>query len=295
MIDPEDQIAAEIAAAEARGEDPYADRASAEPEEKQAESTTEPQAKEPEPEAANPADPVEQVQSEDPEKAGDDDSKPEDNEQAAEKVVSQQPTTFQTSMPADYKAQRTVLVGEKAALMQKLLDGELSSEAFAAEEARISDALEDLTAQRIRAETLQEANIQTQAAFQKQEIKNLVESKKSEVDYASDTKAQKQFDIALKSIASDADNANLSYTQIITEAHKVVMALRGISKPKAGVTQRPKREAPQPPQTLSGLPTAASNSAKSVERTLAELSGDDLERAFDALPKSELDRINKLS
>lgn len=295
IIDPEDQIAAEIAAAEARGEDPYADKASAEPEEKQAESTTEPQAKEPEPEAANPADPVEQVQSEDPEKAGDDDSKPEANEQAAEKVVSQQPTTFQTSMPADYKAQRTVLVGEKAALMQKLLDGELSSEAFAAEEARISDALEDLTAQRIRAETLQEANIQTQAAFQKQEIKNLVESKKSEVDYASDTKAQKQFDIALKSIASDADSANLSYTQIITEAHKVVMALRGISKPKAEVTQRPKREAPQPPQTLSGLPTAASNSAKSVERILAELSGDDLERAFDALPKSELDRINKLS
>jgi hypothetical protein len=41
------------------------------------------------------------------------------------------------------------------------------------------------------------------------------------------------------------------------------------------------------------LPTAASGNAKSVERSLAELSGDDLERAFNSLPKAELDRLLK--
>ena len=66
--------------------------------------------------------------------------------------------TYQTELPADYQAQRGVLLKEKALAMKKLIDGELDLEAFSVIESRVSNALEDLTAQRIRSETLSEAN-----------------------------------------------------------------------------------------------------------------------------------------
>ena len=74
--------------------------------------------------------------------------------------------TYQTELPADYQAQRGVLLKEKALAMKKLIDGELDLEAFSVVESRVSNALEDLTAQRIRSETLSEANVQNQQAMQ---------------------------------------------------------------------------------------------------------------------------------
>ncbi len=278
-IDPEDQVAADIAAAEARGEDPFADKPAA-TEPVPAGTPAEPAPAEPTPEAAAPAEPAE----------------PED-QPAAEapkaEPVNQPPTTFQTSIPADYKAQRAALVGEKAALMQKLMEGELDAEAFSAEESRLSDALEDLTAQRIRAETLQEANVQTQAAFQQREIQKLIANTKTEVDYAADAKAQRQFDMALQAVGQDPDNAGKEFTELLSQAHTVVLALRGVMRKAPDKAERPDRPVPQAPQTLAGLPTAASSGAKTVERTLAELSGDELEHAFDVLPKGELQRLLK--
>ena len=285
-IDPEDQVAADIAAAEARGEDPFADKPAT------AEAPTEPAPTEtpaaPEAPAAQEAEAAAPEVPKAPEASA-------VSEAPKAEPSSQPPTTFQTSIPADYKAQRSALVTEKAALMQKLMEGELDAEAFAAEESRISDALEDLTAQRIRAETLQEANVQTQAAFQQREIQKLIANTKAEVDYATDAKAQRQFDMALQAVGQDPDNAGKDYADLLNQAHTVVMALRGVmhKETEPAKATRPDRTVPQPPQTLAGLPTAASSGAKSVERTLAELTGDDLERAFDSLGKAELQRLLK--
>lgn len=289
-IDPEDQVAADIAAAEARGEDPFADKPAA-----PAEATAEPAPAEAP--AAPAAAPAAEVAAPEVPKAPEAPAVAEEPKVEPVKAdpINPPPTTFQTSIPADYKAQRSALVTEKAALMQKLMEGELDAEGFAAEESRISDALEDLTAQRIRAETLQEANVQTQAAFQQREIQKLIASTKTEVDYATDTKAQRQFDMALQAVGQDPDNAGKDYAELLNQAHTVVMALRGVMRkePEPAKAERPTRTAPQPPQTLAGLPTAASSGAKSVERTLAELTGDDLERAFDSLGKAELQRLLK--
>ena len=276
MTDPEDQVAADIAAAEARGEDPYADKPA---------TADAPQVAAPEPEQ------VSQVTLPTPETAP-------VTQPVAEpepEPVRAQPI-YKTALPDDYKAQRTALVTQKSELMGKLMDGTIDSEAFSVEEARISDALDDLTAQRIRAETLQEANTQTQAAHQQREIQQLIARAKTDVDYLADPKAQRQFDTALGMVSQDPDNAQRSYADLIDEAHKVVLAMRGVVRttaPGKAPEPRPERQAAQPPQTLSGLPTAASSYGKSVERTLAELSGDDLERAFDALPKGELARMLK--
>ena len=135
--------------------------------------------------------------------------------------------TYQTELPADYQAQRGVLLKEKALAMKKLIDGELDLEAFSVIESRVSNALEDLTAQRIRSETLSEANVQNQQAMQQSEIRRLIARAKADVDYSKDTKAQKNFDVALRTLQADPDNAALEFGDLVDEAHRVVLALRG--------------------------------------------------------------------
>ncbi len=135
--------------------------------------------------------------------------------------------TYQTELPADYQAQRGVLLKEKALAMKKLIDGDLDLEAFSVIESRVSNALEDLTAQRIRSETLSEANVQNQQAMQQSEIRRLIARAKSDVDYSKDTKAQKNFDVALRTLQADPDNAALEFGDLVDEAHRVVLALRG--------------------------------------------------------------------
>ena len=135
--------------------------------------------------------------------------------------------TYQTELPADYQAQRSVLLKEKSLAMKKLIDGELDLDAFSVIESRVSNALEDLTAQRIRSETLSEANMQNQQAMQQSEIRRLIARAKADVDYSKDTKAQKNFDVALRTLQADPDNAALEFGDLVDEAHRVVLALRG--------------------------------------------------------------------
>ena len=135
--------------------------------------------------------------------------------------------TYQTELPADYQAQRSVLLKEKSLAMKKLIDGELDLDAFSVIESRVSNALEDLTAQRIRSETLSEANVQNQQAMQQSEIRRLIARAKADVDYSKDTKAQKSFDVALRTLQADPDNAALEFGDLVDEAHRVVLALRG--------------------------------------------------------------------
>ena len=292
-MDPEDQVAADIAAAEARGEDPFADKAPGE------QPATTDAAPGDEADAPEVPDADDSAVTDEPAKATEPAAEAGAQEQQAQADDEQgdapKPTAYVVSMPGDYKAQRTELLKAKADAMKALMDGEMDAEEFAAKESEISDKLEDLTAQRIRAETLQEANTQTQAVYQQREIQKLIRTAKSDgLDYTKDPAAAKQFDTALAVISADPDNKGADYAELISEAHQMVMSRRGLkAAAPAKTTEAPKRTGPQPPQTLSGLPTAASGNAKSVERTLAELSGDDLERAFNSLPKAELDRLLK--
>ena len=99
---------------------------------------------------------------------------------------------YKAELPADHKAQRTELLKAKADAMRKLMDGEMTADEFATEELRVTEALEDLAATRIRAETLQEANAQSQQVYQARTIQRLIAKTKAEVDYATDTAAQQQ-------------------------------------------------------------------------------------------------------
>ena len=225
--------------------------------------------------------------------------------------------TYQTELPADYQAQRGVLLKEKSLAMKKLIDGELDLEAFSVIESRVSNALEDLTAQRIRSETLSEANVQNQQAMQQSEIRRLIARAKADVDYSKDTKAQKSFDVALRTLQADPDNAVLEFGDLVDEAHRVVLALRGgvarvdatvpvaaavtvpvvapvVKETKAVKAATPvapvavasekvpdRQPAEKAPVTLRGLPVASTpNSNGDVIEQMSRLSGQAYQDAF---------------
>jgi len=238
---------------------------------------------------------------------------PEPVKETAKEAPEPQIPTYQTELPADYQEQRGVLLKEKALAMKKLIDGELDLEAFSAIESRVSNALEDLTAQRIRSETLSEANVQNQQAMQQSEIRRLIARAKADVDYSKDTKAQKSFDVVLRTLQADPDNAALEFGDLVDEAHRVVLALRGgvgkvqvdpavaaavvasavkeakvvkAATPAAPVAvaseKVPDRQpAEKAPVTLRGLPVASTpNSNGDVIEQMSRLSGQAYQDAF---------------
>lgn len=262
----EQQALADIAAATARGEDVFGD--------------DEPIV------AAGPDTDEDPDSSVDAAQAGTAEAAPADPVEPEEplELANQQPTTYKAEVPADYKAQRTELLKAKADAMKRLMDGEIDAEEFATVEGELADKLEDLTAQRIRAETLQEANAQSQATYQEREIQKLIRSAKGEVDYTTDQSAARQFDTALAMISADPDNRGADYADLIANAHKMVLALRGL-KPAAAQPRKPGAEAPV---TLRSLPAAATSQTNGgIVDQLSRLKGPAYEAAFQKLSPAQ--------
>lgn len=204
-----------------------------------------------------------------------------------ERLANEQPQMFKAELPADFKAKRTELTKAKAEAMKQLMDGEIDAEAYAVIDAELADKLEDLTAARIRAETLQEANTQNQEAYQRREIQKLIRSAKGTVDYT-DAVAIKQFDRALAVVASDPDNEGADYADLIADAHKMVLALRGVKQAPAKVKHEPRGPGGEAPVTLRNLPAASTpNVSGGVAEQLARLSGPAYEAAFAKLSPAQ--------
>lgn len=281
--DPEDQIAAEIAAMEAKGLDPYADRVTDAPDEGAPDAVAPEAAADVAPAQADDQQPAAPKVADVPPTAAQD----------AQPVASTAPQTYRADMPADLAAKRTELLAAKAEAMKQLMDGVIDAEKYADEESRISEELEGITLARARAETLAEVNRQTAEGYQANVISALVARTKTEIDYASDTDAQQTFDRALRLVASEPDAAGKDFAQIADEAHRMVMARRGVAPAAPSTTGRaaPDRTPPKPPITLGGLPTAAASGTKSISEVAGRLTGDDLEQAFDALPDADLKKL----
>ena len=198
----------------------------------------------------------------------------------------EQPMQYQAEVPADYPAKRAELVKAKADAMRKLLNGEVDADEFAAEDARISGELEELSAARIRAETLQDANRQASVMYQQQALKRLVTKVKGDVDYAADESARKQFDTALKVLAADGDGRD--FAELIDEAHAIVSARRGIATAKAPqATPATRKPDGTPPVTLRGIPSASTPNTGSVVDQLARLKGPAYEAAYARLTPAQ--------
>lgn len=273
MSTPEDLKALEaIAAAQAAGQDPFGDD---EP------LTVEADADEPASEAAPEA---EQAEADAP--AAVEEQAEADPAPAAASTEAAELPTYKAEVPQDYKAQRAELMKAKADAMKQLMDGEIDAETFAAEDMRVAEALEDLAAARIRAETLQEANAQSQQAYQARAIQRLIANAKSEVDYAADATAQKQFDTSLQVLAAQPDNAGKDFADLIEDAHKMVKAMRGVQTPaKAPASDR--KPAGDVPVTLRSLPSASTPNTGGVIEQIARLKGPAYEAAYAKLTPAQ--------
>lgn len=282
MTTPEERKALDaIASAEAAGKDPFGDDEplNAEPDVDVGAEDGEPPAQaESEPEAEQGA----------ADEAGADVGQVDEPEPVAEGAEPAELPAYKAEVPSDYKAQRAELQRQKAEAMKKLMDGEIDAEAFAVEESRVSDALEDLAAARIRAETLQEANAQSQEAYQARAIQRLIANAKSEVDYAADAAAQKQFDTSLQVLAAQPDNAGKDFADLIEDAHKMVKAMRGVQTPaKAAAPAQERKPAGDAPVTLRSLPSASTPNTGGVIEQIARLKGPAYEAAYAKLTPAQ--------
>lgn len=270
---PEDQKTLDaIAAAEAAGQDPFGDD---EP------LTVEAEADADQPDAEAEAQAAADAEAEQGAEAAQAEPEPEQPEPVAMPA-------YKAELPADHKAQRTELLKAKADAMRKLMDGEMTSEEFATEEMRVTEALEDLAAARIRAETLQEANAQSQEAYQARAIQRLIANAKSEVDYAADAAAQKQFDTSLQVLAAQPDNAGKDFADLIEDAHKMVKAMRGVQTPaKAAAPAQERKPAGDAPVTLRSLPSASTPNTGGVIEQIARLKGPAYEAAYAKLTPAQ--------
>lgn len=295
--DPEDQIAAEIAAMEAKGLDPYADRAPAEQAEPAPEAVTEPEATEDAADEAADEAPATVETTATAEQKTEPTAEAWDKDALAEiaNPTSHAPQTYRAEVPADLAAKRTELTTAKAEALEKLMSGEIDAKEYAAEESRVAAELENLTLARARAETLAEVNRQTTESYQGNVIRALVARTKNEINYLADPGSQQKFDTALKLVAMEPEYAGKDFAEIADEAHRIVMARAGkvATKALAGPKPAPDRTPPTPPVTLSGLPIAAASGTKSVTEVVGRLSGDDLEKAMDSLNDVELRKLMK--
>lgn len=191
--------------------------------------------------------------------------------------------------PAEFKAKRTEQIGIKAKALKDLMDGVIEPEEYSRIEAEVADALDALTVQR----TLHEANVQTEQQTQESALDKIITAAKKagEVDYRTDAKAAKQFDTAMTMLADDGETR--SYAELAADAHKAVLAIRGIKKAAptaeeaaaaaAALAAKP-RENGKGPMTLRNLPAAEiANSGGGWKDQLATLSGQAYEEAFSKL------------
>jgi hypothetical protein len=171
-----------------------------------------------------------------------------------------------------------------------MMDGEIDKVEYKAIKSRVTDSLEVLRSQQIRAETLQEVNTQSAAQSQAAVIKALIHNTKAEVSYATDAKAQRQFDMALGQVSADPDMAGKSFKELTDEAHKVVLALRGIVKTSNKTAEELAADAAarmpggKAPVTLRSIPPAATaNTGGNITEALSRLSGQEYEAAYSKL------------
>lgn len=164
--------------------------------------------------------------------------------------------------PAKIAEQLAEVDQKQAEAFKKLMDGETSQEDYE----KTSRELRAQERKLVSAQTLHEANVQAEAANQRTVYENIAKQAAAQgVNYATDPKAQAQFDACMNIEANDPANADKSFAELASLAHEGVLGMRGISKAPVlpALSEATAKPAPAPapkpqiPQTLGSVPAAA--------------------------------------
>lgn len=214
------------------------------------------------PPAADPA-PAADAAAEDP------DNQP-DNQPATATVTA----TYEAKLPSDYDDQVKALATEEADLKAKFKSGEIDFDEFDVQRGELLVKREALTLARAKAEISQEMTQQTAKSQWKATVDRFVLSAAKEdggIDYRKDQAKQADLDQFVRVLAAREDNADKPMDWFLSEAHRRVKALHGISAVPA-----PKGDTPADPAAAA---KAANDARKppvaAAPATLAQVPGGD--------------------
>jgi len=204
---------------------------------------------------------------------------------------------YKVDGPADFKAERAALRGQKDDIEAKWGAGELTDAERAASLSAIDDQIDDLLIAHTRAETLRTANQQAAEQSMTAAVVSVLQSAKKAgtIDYGADQKAAKQFDTMLGMLIADPENAGKTPAELTADAHRSVLALRGIvEKPAAATPNTPtppaRRDVPR--ATLADMPNAAPTGMEDESlMKFSTLEGEDAEEYLSRLPPREAERL----
>lgn len=206
------------------------------------------------------------------------------------------------AVPENADARLTEIRSELKAARAKAFSGEMTPDEYSDLEDKLSAERESIVEAKRSAEQAHRYNEQRQAEFiADTRAASFKEFKAEGVDY-SDKAMRAKFDRALSVLVADPEYASKPLAEIgavYAEAHKMVKALIGFQPKTAAkpvVAAAVPREAPKVPTTLAGLPAAAPASVQDeTMQKLHTLDGEDLEKFYAGLSKTEAARILKMA
>lgn len=200
---------------------------------------------------------------------------------------------LQADVPADAAEIKGKLVAAQDENERKFRDGEIDFEAFKAQDRKLAGALTDLREREFQARIYADQQHQTAQQEWLWQVKQFMrQAKKEGIDYESDAKLHKDLDMMVRALAADPDNVERDHEFFLGEAHKRVMALRGIAPkaqtPAADARAQANRERKPPtdalPKTVGDLPGGGGEDGGGGEfARLDKLTGDAFERAYSKL------------
>lgn len=140
-------------------------------------------------------------------------------------------------------------------LEKKYREGEIDFDEYRAQDRKFNAQLQHIRDAELQARIYADQQAQTAQQEWLWNVKQFMkQAKKSDgIDYESDTKLHKDLDLMVKALASDPDNAEKGADWFLDEAHKRVLALRGIAPKRPAAAADAKIEA----NTARKPPTAA--------------------------------------
>lgn len=204
----------------------------------------------------------------------------------------EQPFGFTANAPEDAQEQITALNAQKAEAFKKLMDGELSPEAYSATESEVAGKVADIQRQLTISETAARMTTEHAQRSYLGKVNALLDraAKDEGIDYRKDPKLHAELDRAVKFLAGDSENADKSEQWFLDEGHAMVKARHGLGKPGNAV-DKPAADADKGktgkapdlsgvPPSLRNAPPAASSDDGGEFAHLDNLKGLALERAL---------------
>jgi hypothetical protein len=172
---------------------------------------------------------------------------------------------YEAQLPADYDGQVKALAERESELKRAFRAGELEFDEFETRRDELLREREGLTIARTKAEIAQEMNAQTAEQQWRSTVERFLDTSAAALDYRKDSEAMADLDGFVKMLAGREAHARQPMEWFLAEAHKRVLALRGVAaapavappvdrKAEAAAARKPRMDTV--PATLAQVPGA---------------------------------------